>query len=92
MPETYNPRERTFIKKPEVKICVTCGQPIHENVKPLNTKMNVYVNDISGNKVTMMSEAEYIEVQGVRLRRSDVPVTQTATPTATSTKPNPPTK
>ncbi len=74
MPETYNPRERTFIKRPEPKVCVTCGQPIAPDVKPLTNHMNRYVNDISGRVVILNSNEQYVNVQGVDLRREDIPV------------------
>lgn len=72
MPETYNPQERTFIRRPEPKVCITCGQPLPSEIKPLTNHMNNYVNDLSGRVVTMNSNEPYIEVQGVRLRREDV--------------------
>lgn len=69
MPETYNPRDRSFIKKPEVKVCVTCGQPIAPDIKPMNNYMNQYVNKISGNMVILNSNDDTIEVQGVILHK-----------------------
>jgi hypothetical protein len=73
MPETYNPQERTFIRRPEPKVCITCGQPLPSEVKPLTNHMNNYVNDINGRVVTMNSNEPFVEVQGVKLRRSDLP-------------------
>jgi hypothetical protein len=73
MPETYNPRDRSFIKNPEIKNCVTCGQPIMPTIKPINNHMSSYVNDISGNTVIINSNEPFVTVQGVKLRRSDLP-------------------
>jgi len=88
MSETYNPRERSFIKAPEIKCCVTCGQPIMPEVKPMNNYMNRYVNDISGNVVVLNSNNEYVEIQGVKLRREDVTKVQEAPKTpAPASKP-----
>lgn len=72
MPEVYNVRDRSFIKKPETQVCITCGQNIAPEVKPMNNHMNRYVNDISGNTVVLNSNEDYVEVQGVKLRREDV--------------------
>jgi hypothetical protein len=69
MPETYNPQERTFIKKPEQKLCITCGQPIAADIKPLTNHMNKYLNIISGNVVVMNSNENTVTVQGVTLYR-----------------------
>jgi hypothetical protein len=67
MPETYNVQERSFIKKPEPKICVTCGQPIAPDVKPMNNEMNYYLNPISSRVVTINSNENIIEIQGIPL-------------------------
>jgi len=67
MPETYNPQERTFIKKPEQKVCITCGQPLAADIKPLTNHMNNYLNIISGNVVTINSNENTPVIQGVTL-------------------------
>jgi hypothetical protein len=69
MPETYNPQERTFIKMPQEKRCITCGQLLTPEIKPLTNHMNNYLNIISGNVITINSEANTLEVQGVTLYR-----------------------
>ncbi len=67
MTETYDPQQRTFIKKPEQKICVTCGQPIAADVKPLSNHMNKYFNVISGKVMILNSNENTFIVQGVTL-------------------------
>lgn len=67
MPETYNPQNRTFIHKPEVKVCVTCGQPLPSEVTPMTNEMNNYLNPISNRAVCINSGADVLEVQGVKL-------------------------
>jgi hypothetical protein len=69
MPETYNPRERTFIKPPEVKCCPECGQPLPSDVKPMNNIMNSYISS-SGNRMVMNSDANTVEVKGVTLYKA----------------------
>jgi hypothetical protein len=69
--ETYNPQERTFIKTPERKTCITCGQPLAPDVKPLSNHMNHYLNTISGTTVVINSNENTIVVQGVTLYRVD---------------------
>lgn len=73
MSETYDPRARSFIKAPQINTCVTCGQPIQQAVKPMRNVMNRYINDISGNAVVLNDDAEYVTLQGVKLRREGVP-------------------
>jgi len=70
MPEIYDPQKNTFIKKPEAKVCITCGQPILESVKPMSNEMNHYVNPITGNIVTINSAKDMLEIQGVKLYRA----------------------
>lgn len=67
MTETYDPQQRTFIKKPEQKICVTCGQPIAADVKPLSNHMNKYLNTISGKVMILNSNENTFVVQGVTI-------------------------
>ena len=69
MPTTYNPQERTFIKRPELKICAACGQPIQPEVKPMNNHMSNYLNKKTGLVVTLNSDEPYFEVQGQVLHK-----------------------
>lgn len=72
MTETYNPRDHSFIRKPEPKCCITCGQPLPSDVKPFTNHMNLYLNIISGKTVGFNSNEETISVQGVTLYRVDL--------------------
>jgi hypothetical protein len=67
MPETYDVQKRSFIKKPETKFCITCGQPLPSDVKPMTNEMNNYLNPISNRVVCMNSSEDVVEVQGVKL-------------------------
>ncbi len=67
MPETYDVQKRSFIKKPETKFCITCGQPLPSDVKPMTNEMNNYLNPISNRVVCMNSSEDIVEVQGVKL-------------------------
>lgn len=75
---TYNPRDNSPIKAPEKKICVTCGQPLAPVPNKFTHTMNHYVNDISGLTTVIASEEDYLTIQGVKLRRADVPKSSTA--------------
>jgi len=55
----------TMVK--EVKVCVTCGQPLPSEVTPLTNEMNNYLNPISNRVVCMNSSEDVVEVQGVKL-------------------------
>jgi len=70
-PTIYDPQLRSFIKKPETKLCITCGQPLAPDVKPMTNVMNNYLNPISGNTVTIASKEDTLEIQGVLLYRCD---------------------
>lgn len=71
-PSTYNPQERTFIKKPENKICAACGQPIQESVKPMSNFMNSYIANSSGAKSMIInSNEETLTVGGVVVYKID---------------------
>ena len=70
MPETYDPQKRTFIHKPEVKVCVTCGQPLPSEVAPLTNEMNNYINPISNRVVCINSGADVLDIQGVKLYKA----------------------
>lgn len=72
-PETYDPQKRTFINKPKVLLCPTCGQQVHEPVKQMQGHMSVYVNaDTGKDYATMANNADSLEVQGVELIRKDL--------------------
>ena len=89
MTETYNPREQTFIKAPEHKVCPTCGQLIVPEAKPLNNHMNVYVNDSTKVEFAINSNEPYVTVKDVKLRRKNYtpPAPEAAkVPTTTPTK------
>ena len=49
MSETYNPRERSFIKMPEVKCCPACGQILPSDVKPMTN----YMHPVTGNVICL---------------------------------------
>lgn len=80
MSTTYNPRDNSPIKMPEATTCITCGQSIAPQVKPLTNTMNRYVNDINGTEVVLNKTEDYIEIQGVQLRRKNVPKVEKITP------------
>lgn len=69
----YNPQERTFIRRPEPKKCITCGQEIHEDVKPLKNDMANYIDDRTGKSVIINSDQPYLTIQDVKLRRETTP-------------------
>ena len=72
MSETYNPRERTFIKAPEVKICPTCGNPMMPEVKPMSNHMNNYMNASTGKIYGSINSNEgHLIIQGVTLYKVD---------------------
>jgi hypothetical protein len=72
-PTTYNPQVNTFIKKPEIKLCPACGQPIHPEVKPLGNAMNKYVVAETGRVYAVLNDdAEELTIGGVPLFREDV--------------------
>ena len=48
MPETYDVQQRSFIKKPELKCCAACGQPLPSDAKPFSTHMNHYIANVEG--------------------------------------------
>jgi hypothetical protein len=62
MPETYNPRERTFIRMPEVKCCTACGQPLPSEVKPMNNVMSRYTS-LEGMVRVCNSDDDVLEVK-----------------------------
>jgi hypothetical protein len=73
MPETYDPQKRTFIKKDQIKLCPTCGQPVTLPGKRMTGAMSVYVNPDTGKDIlTTADNAETLEVNGVKLVRKDL--------------------
>jgi hypothetical protein len=64
MPETYNPRERTFIKVSEVKLCPSCGQPLPSDVKPMTNHMNAYMHPVTKHVNVVNSNEETINLKG----------------------------
>lgn len=72
MSETYNPRDRTFIKKPEIKLCPTCGHQMMADVKPMTNIMNRYINPLSGRVVAINSGDDTVEQSGVTLYRCEL--------------------
>jgi len=68
MTETYNPRDRSFIKMPEIKCCAACGQPLPSEVKPMNNHMNRYISEHG--KISVMNSNEDI----VSIKQGDVVV------------------
>ena len=62
MSETYNVRDRSFIKMPEIKCCVACGQPLPSDVKPMNNHMSRYISE-SGKVSVLNSDENIIEIK-----------------------------
>ena len=62
MSETYNVRERSFIKMPEVKCCTACGQPLPSDVKPMSNHMNKYMS-IEGRVVIQNSNEDVLTIK-----------------------------
>src|ERR1035441_3848140 len=79
MPETFDVQKRTFIQKPEVKICPACGQPITPDVKPMSNHMNSYIANTENAKPQIVnSNEESIILNGVTVYKIN-PVTKKAT-------------
>src|ERR1017187_3641494 len=72
MSTTYNPSANSPIKAQQPTNCPACGQPIQAAVVPMNSAMNVYVNDATGHQAVYNHADPFIVVAGVKLRRSDV--------------------
>jgi len=70
MSTTYNPRDNTFIKKPEPSTCPTCGQLVQEVGKPFSNHMNNYISE-TGVIMTMNSNEDVIEIKGVPMYKCD---------------------
>jgi|ERR1700722_4154547 len=66
--ETYNPQARTFLKKPEIKICPACNQPLPSDIKPMTNYMSRYNARTEGAKdIIFNSNDDTIELNGVKL-------------------------
>ena len=70
MSTTYNPRDNTFIKKPEPSTCPTCGQLVQDLGKPFQNHMNNYISE-TGVIMTMNSNDDIIEIKGVPMYKCD---------------------
>lgn len=70
MSTTYNPRDNTFIKKPEPSTCPTCGQLVQDLGKPFQNHMNNYTSE-TGVIMTMNSNEDIIEIKGVPMYKCD---------------------
>ena len=70
MSTTYNPRDNTFIKKPEPSTCPTCGQLVQDLGKPFQNHMNNYISE-TGVIMTMNSGEDIIEIKGVPMYKCD---------------------
>jgi len=69
---TYNPQENSFIKRPELKICAACGQPLPSDVKPFNNHMNNYIAVTDGAKaMTINSHLDELTIGGVKVYKVD---------------------
>lgn len=64
MPETYNPRDRSFIKAPEIKLCPSCGQPLPPDVKPMTNFMNAYMHPVTRHVNIINSNEEVVNLKG----------------------------
>ena len=63
-PSVYNPRDRSFIKAPEEKICPHCGQKMQPEVTPMKNHMNQYVN-ANGVVIVFNDNANVIKLKDV---------------------------
>ena len=70
MSTTYNPRDNTFIKKPEPSTCPTCGQLVQDLGKPFQNHMNNYISE-TGVIMTMNSGEDIIKIKGVPMYKCD---------------------
>lgn len=62
MSETYNVRERSFIKMPEIKCCAACGQQLPSDVKPMTNYMSRYVS-VNGVVSVMNSNEDILKIK-----------------------------
>ena len=86
MPETYDPQKRTFIKKPEIKICPSCGQPIMPEVKPFNNHMNHYIaNSPDAKPMVVNSDEAELEINGVKVYKINPKTGMATFPVKTTT-------
>lgn len=73
-PQVYDPQLRTPIKKPENKVCPTCGQPTFQEVQAMSNHMNQYHNAETGAVIGVMNSNadKVITKEGITLLRKDV--------------------
>jgi len=62
MAETYNVRDRSFIKMPEVKCCLACGQTLPSEVKPMTNHMSRYIS-ANGNPSVLNSNEDILKIK-----------------------------
>lgn len=66
----YNVQERTFIRKPEPKVCPACGQLLPGDVHPMRTDMAYYISGVEGSKpLCVMSSADMLQMGEVTVYR-----------------------
>jgi len=66
----YNPRTKgmELYKSPEIKHCITYGQPLVPEVKPITNHMNNYLNQITRKSIGVINSDEpVLEIQGVKV-------------------------
>lgn len=69
-PTTYNPRDNSPIKAPDVEYCITCGQQLPTKVKPMTNEMSQYLNgDDKKGIVVVASVDPTLELKGVTFYR-----------------------
>ena len=68
-PGTYNPQDRTPIKKDAVKMCPHCGQVMQAPVKLMRNVMSNYYNKDTKVMVTINDDVDFVEFDGVKLWR-----------------------
>ena len=68
---TYDVQQRTFIKKPEPKVCPTCGQLMPSEVVPLRNEMAYYISGEDGaNPIVVSRNEDVIEIKGVKMYKA----------------------
>lgn len=67
---TYDVQQRTFIKRPEPKVCPSCGQIMPSDVQPMKTDMSNYISDVDGAQaVVIASNEDTLTINGVTVYR-----------------------
>ena len=65
---TYDPQVNSFLKRPEIKICPACNQPLPSDVKPFANHMNRYNARSEGAQdVILNSNEDKLTINGVVL-------------------------